>query len=141
MIPGSTLTGSYTYSDAEGDPEGTSTYRWYRADNVSGTNEVAITGATARTYILVPADAGKYVSFQVTPAASAGATPGVAVRSTRQLVIKLPSGWEVNPVDFDYDGVVTASVTIDGVRQQSGFLAAFVICECRGIAQASLFLP
>ncbi len=141
MIPGSTLTGSYTYSDAEGDAEGTSTYRWYRADNASGTNEVAITGATARTYTLVSADAGKYVSFQVTPAASAGGTPGVAVRSTRQLVIKLPAGWAVNPIDFDYDGTVTASVSIDGVRQQSGFLAAFVNGECRGIAPASLYLP
>ncbi len=141
MIPGSTLTGSYLYSDAEGDPEGTSTFRWYRADNASGTNEVAITGATARTYILVSADAGKYVSFQVTPAASSGTTPGVPVRSARQLVIKLPSGWTVNPVDFSYLGTVTASVTIDGTRQQSGFLAAFVDGECRGIAPASLYTP
>ena len=141
MIPGSTLTGSYIYSDAEGDPEGTSTFRWYRADNASGTNEVAITGATARTYTLVPVDAGKYVSFQVTPAASAGTTPGVAVRSSRQLVIKLPAGWAVNPVDFNYSGTVTASVSIDGIQQQSGFLAAFVNGECRGIAPASFYLP
>jgi len=141
MIQGSILTGGYVYSDAEGDPEGASTYRWYRADNVSGTNEVAITGATARTYTLVSADAGKYVSFQVTPAASSGTTPGLPVRSIRQLVIKLPSGWAVNPVDFNYSGTVTASVTIDGIPQQSGFLAAFVDGECRGITPASLYLP
>ncbi len=56
-------------------------FRWYRADNASGLNEVAIPGAIARTYTLTQADAGKYVSFQVTPSATSGNTPGVAVRS------------------------------------------------------------
>ena len=65
----------------------------------------------------------------------------MAVRSSRQLVIKLPAGWAVNPVDFNYSGTVTASVSIDGTQQQSGFLAAFVNGECRGIAPASFYLP
>lgn len=32
---GQTLTGTYTYADADSDLEGTSTFQWYRADNTS----------------------------------------------------------------------------------------------------------
>ena len=40
---GAILTGHYTYTDADNDPEGTSTFRWLR-------DGVAITGATSTTY-------------------------------------------------------------------------------------------
>ena len=33
---GTTMVGSYTYSDDEDDPEGTSIYRWLRSDNPFG---------------------------------------------------------------------------------------------------------
>ena len=42
---GETLTGSYSYSDVEGDPEATSIYQWYRSDDETGTNQTAIAGA------------------------------------------------------------------------------------------------
>ena len=32
-MPGAQLTGSYTYDDADGDPEGASVLRWYRSDD------------------------------------------------------------------------------------------------------------
>ena len=73
---GQTLTGSYTYADADNDVEGTSTYRWLR-------NGVAISGATASTYVLLTgADVGTTLTFAVTPVAAAGTTTGTEVLST-----------------------------------------------------------
>ncbi|MDQ3773538.1 MAG: hypothetical protein M3461_03750 [Pseudomonadota bacterium] len=71
---GQVLTGSFTYADAENDPQGASTFRWLRG----GT---PIAEATARTYTLVAADQGDTVSFEVTPVAQSGTSPGLAVRS------------------------------------------------------------
>ncbi len=79
---GETLTGHYTYSDANGDAEGASTFKWYRADDSAGSGKTAITGATAKTYVLQPGDLGKYISFEVTPVAATGTfTQGTAVES------------------------------------------------------------
>jgi hypothetical protein len=72
---GRVLTGSYTYADAESDLQGTSIFRWLR-------NNVAIAGATARSYALVAADEGALIRFEVTPVAQSGASPGLAVTST-----------------------------------------------------------
>lgn len=66
---GLTLTGGYTYSDAEGSAEAGSTFRWLRG-------ETAISGATARTYDLTEADVGRTVTFCVTPLASTGVAFG-----------------------------------------------------------------
>jgi uncharacterized protein YjiK len=71
---GQVLTGNYTYSDANGDAEGTSTYRWLRDD-------APISGATARTYTLVTADDGRLIRFEVTPVATTGESPGEPVQS------------------------------------------------------------
>lgn len=81
-----TLSPSFTVTDPESDPLGTHTFQWFRADDVAGTNSVAITGATALTYTLQEADAARFISFQITPVATAGASPGLPVQSTRQLV-------------------------------------------------------
>ncbi|WEG13455.1 Ig-like domain-containing protein [Pullulanibacillus sp. KACC 23026] len=70
---GSTLTGHYTYSDIENDPEGTSTYQWYRSANSDGVGKVAISGANSIDYTLQDADLGQYVFFAVTPVAATGA--------------------------------------------------------------------
>lgn len=64
---GETLTGTYDYSDPEGHAESGSTYQWYRADDASGTNAAAISGATALTYEVVADDTGKYLRLGVTP--------------------------------------------------------------------------
>jgi len=80
---GNTLTGSYTYADANGDLEGTSTFRWLRG----GT---AIAGATATTYTLLAADIGTTITFEVTPVAWSGTSPGTAVVSAGTLVTAQP---------------------------------------------------
>ncbi|MEE9303234.1 MAG: hypothetical protein V3U84_05560, partial [Thiotrichaceae bacterium] len=92
---GDTLTGSYTYADAESDTEGTSTFRWLR----DGT---AIGSATGTTYTTVAADAGKAITFEVTPVAAAGTSPGAAVVSTAINVTTPPANVTISgKVTFD----------------------------------------
>lgn len=79
---GEILTGVYSYYDRERDPESSGKYKWYRADDDQGTNAVAITGANAASYFLQPKDEGKYIRFEIAPAASPGASPGVPVVSS-----------------------------------------------------------
>nr|WP_306220712.1 S-layer homology domain-containing protein [Cohnella sp. WQ 127256] len=84
---GSTLTGSYTYNDANLDEEGTSLFNWYRSDDALGTNKTAISVATSTYYNLQAADVGKYISFEVTPIAKTGTTTGSAVESGLTLAV------------------------------------------------------
>jgi hypothetical protein len=79
---GGTLTGSYTYSDADNDLEGNSQFRWYRSDDaVFDAGDSAIPGAIGRNYTAQPADATKYLFFEVTPVALSGLTNGAPARS------------------------------------------------------------
>lgn len=87
---GQTLTGGYTYSDSDNDLEGTSTYQWFRADDASGLNTAAISGATNATYTLTAADNGKHVRFGVTPVAATGTSPGTQAFSSWQLINSFP---------------------------------------------------
>ena len=79
---GSVLTGSYSYSDANGDTQGASTFKWYRATSAAGAGAAAISGATGGTYTLTSADVGKYIGFAVTPVASTGTLLGSEVKAT-----------------------------------------------------------
>ncbi|HHY72018.1 MAG TPA: hypothetical protein GX497_02085 [Bacillus bacterium] len=124
---GSTLTGSYNYSDHEGDQEGATTFTWYRADDNNGANKTAITGATTNTYVIQNEDKGKYISFEVTPFATAGATQGQPVVSSyvgpipvattnadlRSVTLNIPFTWNQTTSDsiqVAYD-VSTVDVT------------------------------
>ncbi|WP_186758167.1 MBG domain-containing protein, partial [Echinicola salinicaeni] len=76
---GEQLTGTYTFADANSDPESGSTYKWYRSDDNSGTGKTAISGANAQQYTLQVSDQGKYISFEVTP--NDGTDIGTAIES------------------------------------------------------------
>jgi len=80
---GQLLTGTYDYSDVDGDTQGVSTFQWYR-------DGVAIDQATSDTYTLVQADSGTTIKFGVTPAAVTGTTPGIEVKSGGLLILNLP---------------------------------------------------
>jgi hypothetical protein len=54
-----------TWSDADGDSL-TYSYQWYRADDGSGTNAVAIGGATGSSYTLSSSDGNEFVRVVVT---------------------------------------------------------------------------
>ena len=110
-----TLTGVYTYNDAENDPQSGSTFKWYRYDNASGANEQVISGATSVTYTITSADIDKYIKFEVTPAAATGNSPGNPVKSQSMLagpVIGIPATYTVS-------GAGTASC--NGVYYFQGF--------------------
>ena len=86
---GSLLTGTYTYADADNDPEGTSTFRWVRNSGntgvAGGTNVAA-----SQTYTAVAGDVGKYLYFCVTPVASANVLTGTEVCSSASAQVQQP---------------------------------------------------
>ncbi|WEK54740.1 MAG: S-layer homology domain-containing protein [Candidatus Cohnella colombiensis] len=124
---GETLTGSYTYSDVNGDAQGTSTFKWYRADDTAGTNKTAIAGATGTTYTLAVADLGKHISFEVTPIANKAPTTGTAVESSRTLAV-IPA--EAAPV--------ASNVTVTGTAQVGETLTGnYTYSDVNGDAQGT----
>jgi len=72
---GSALGASYAYSDADGDAEGASTFRWVRNSTNTGVSGGSTVG-TSTTYTPVTADVGAYLYFCVTPIATAGTSTG-----------------------------------------------------------------
>lgn len=92
------LTGSYTYSDNENNPEATSLFQWYLADDASGTNQAAISGATSTTYLICDTDETKFISFEVIPVTNTGASPGNAVMSSYEGPI---DQWNCGSVLYD----------------------------------------
>lgn len=80
-IAGQTLTGNYTYSDPNGDIQGSSKFRWLSSTSLTGTY-TAIIGAIYKTYTLTNTDVGKFIKFEVTPVSATGApNTGTAVQS------------------------------------------------------------
>ena len=77
---GETLTGVYDYNDAEGDLESASTYNWYRSTSKTGTKTLIYSNSL--TYLLVSADEGNYIFFEVTAAAVTGTSPGLTIMSS-----------------------------------------------------------
>lgn len=81
LLLNSVLDGNYTYSDAESDEQGGTTFQWYRANDGAGSGSTTITGATSQTYTLTTTDRNKYIRFKVTPKALTGTLLGDAVYS------------------------------------------------------------
>jgi hypothetical protein len=85
ITTGNTLTGHYTYSDADGNTEGTSTFRWLTSVTDGGA-QTAIGGATSSTLVITSELLNNYLYFEVTPVASTGISPGTAVQSSSLLL-------------------------------------------------------
>ena len=77
---GDVLSGSYVYSDLEGDSEGTTAFRWLR-------NGSPISGAVGSNYTVTLADIGGQITFEVTPVSTSGASPGLPVVSAGGVTI------------------------------------------------------
>ncbi len=82
---GIVVTGSYTYTDGESDPEDTSasgtSYRFVRSTDAlldAGDSDVAsgTTSGTSSSYTVQAADVGSYLLYCVTPRAATGTTTG-----------------------------------------------------------------
>lgn len=78
-----TITGSYIYNQIDPLPQGSSIYRWYSADNSSGSGKTLI--GTSITYSIPSTIAGKYIAFGVTPVTNTGLT-GTEALSTWRLI-------------------------------------------------------
>jgi hypothetical protein len=94
---GDGLTGNYTYDDVNGDVEGVSTFRWLR-------NGASISHATSLIYVVVAADVGTSLTFEVTPVAVSGLTTGAPVTS--------------EPLDVLVPGPVVSGMAIHGHQLQ-----------------------
>jgi len=77
---GSTLTGTYMYSDWNGDIEASSTYRWLESDAIDGEYK-PIVGESSVSYVIKDDDIFKYLKFEVTPKTTVEPIQGNAVRS------------------------------------------------------------
>lgn len=106
------VTATYTYSDAESDPEGATTFQWYVADDAAGTGLTAIEGAVEKTFLIQEAQNDKYLRVAVTPVATAGTIAGVTVNS-----LYVGKVGEATTVTFSYNGdevtygIITSSAT------------------------------
>jgi len=102
-VVGQVLTGHYTYGDVDGDAEGTSTFRWLRAGS-------AIAGATAVAYLASGADSDQTITFEVTPRAASGATPGTPVASSGVIIARAtPVITWANPAGIEYGTALGAT--------------------------------
>ncbi|MCK9334220.1 MAG: T9SS type A sorting domain-containing protein, partial [Candidatus Cloacimonetes bacterium] len=93
---GQTISGSYTFNDDDLDLEGTSTFRWLKAESLNGYYS-PIDGATAQDYTVQPADAEHYLKFEVTPVADGGTNPGTAVLSEASPQVTEAASTEIMP--------------------------------------------
>lgn len=85
---GEIVTGLYTFTDADGDADGMSTYKWLMADSESGTYNT-VSGATYQTLQLTSALGGKYIKFEVTPVDAKGLA-GEAKQSSAVAIEAVP---------------------------------------------------
>ncbi|QQS22703.1 fibronectin type III domain-containing protein [bacterium] len=83
---GELLVGSYTFADPNGDTEGSTSFRWLRADTVGGSYS-AISGATSQNYTITSDDLNKYIKFEVTPTANNSPAIGTPVLSSATVQI------------------------------------------------------
>ncbi|NHN33045.1 S-layer homology domain-containing protein [Paenibacillus agricola] len=111
---GNTLTGSYSYSDMESDAEGATAFKWYRADDSTGTNKAAIPSATSQSYTITQSDNGKFIGFSVKPASTNG-TVGTEAFSAYKAPVLLSSNAELSsltlssgPLSTTFDKLTTS---------------------------------
>jgi hypothetical protein len=72
VLVGEEITGTYIYFDPNGDPEGVSHYKWYKASDSLFGDAALIDGAVNKNYLISNVDYGKYLLFEVTPVACTG---------------------------------------------------------------------
>ncbi len=86
------MSATYTYTDYAADPEGASIYKWYTADDATGTGQSEISGATKQTLLISETEVGKFIAFEITPVAQTGGLlEGTAVMTNYSTVAAIAS--------------------------------------------------
>lgn len=83
-----TITGTYVFSDPDGDNEGTSIYEWYKV--VNGNNQL-IPGENEITYDIAANDINKQFVFKVTPVDQYGMAGTPVFSDPSPTIVNLPS--------------------------------------------------
>lgn len=131
-------TASYTYSDADGDLEGGTTFQWYRATDQSGNTDMLIPGATSQTYTFTSADVGKYLRVAITPKARTGASPGITVYTGYSLLVQsdaLRAALTTSVAAYD---AAAAGNWVEITAPEYGNLAAIAGAAKHGITDAGM---
>lgn len=79
---GDTLTGSYTYSDPQLDPEGETLFRWVKETGIGTGVYTGVAGGNTTQYTIVQEDLGLRFAFEVLPVSTLSPFVGVAERSS-----------------------------------------------------------
>jgi Secretion system C-terminal sorting domain len=140
-----TLTGSYSYEDYNLLPEGNSLYRWYSADSTTQVNLVPV-GDSTINYVVDSLNAGKYISFVVTPVAS-GIGDSLIGKPVKAWTGKIGgvgiNNLEMNKVHF-YPNPVSDQITFDHLGNTAWleiyniFGQKFSVLETLNLNQVSL---
>jgi len=84
--------GSYTFTDVDGDLEGSSLIRWYRSDVGNDTSsDLGTLMLTGLTITPGKGTTGKYYRFTVIPVAATGESPGDFKKTSWQIVTTNPA--------------------------------------------------
>jgi hypothetical protein len=70
--PDEVLTGTYVFTDPDGDLEGESKYQWYESTDAAGTSPLKLLGESSLTYTVTADMTGKFVAFEVIPVSATG---------------------------------------------------------------------
>lgn len=104
----------YSYSDAENDTQGATSFQWYIANDTTGGPVTPVNNATDSLYTIQQADENKFLQVAVIPKARTGSSPGNEVRSFWVGPVKAPV-----TVTFVYNGrMVTYGVIISTTTQR-----------------------
>lgn len=134
LFVASILTGSYLYSDVNGDEEGESLFQWFVASDPEGSDMRGLEGANQLTYVVADSMREKYVAFQVTPVAATGGTGNLAgdpaLSDFRQILVV---GTGIKPAGFVkvYPNPVGELLTVD----QCGGYASLALIDMTGRVQ------
>ncbi len=110
----SASTGSW--SDTDGDSL-TYSYRWYRADDASGSGEAVISGATSSTYVVTAADAHKYLSIVVTADDGNGSADQAATSTRSEIANTAPQFTSTAITSVAEDSEYRYSITVTDTDQ------------------------
>ena len=92
---GEEVTGQYTYYDQNGDPEGGSTFKWFKGKYANGAEKMQLLGTTGTTYTIKETDWNHYIFFEVTPVAASGdLLKGIKEYGTLDLATSIPQSVE-----------------------------------------------